>query len=452
MGSAKFPHLGFDPAPGDPAAVEQLVTMVGVVIRESGDARTKLNRIGTVDGVWVGDSATAFAESVSVIPPYLGKSLNALESAHRALSAWESGLSEFRARARRLEREAAEAASRVDAERGRLDGLPSDTSGMTDTERDEHARDVRRGRRAYDAANDELEAVRARARSLNAEFTAVADVAARQVRDAADDAPPEPGLFDGLVEDFREFLGDAWDTITDPDFWKLVGDVLADIAMVIGVICLVALLLGTGVGALGLVGFAVGVGALAAHGVALAGGAEGMTWETLAWDVGGVLTGGVGLAGARLAQAGRALVQSGRALRASRGLMAAVGEMGPGNHLKGIAQIPSGVTNSVRGFSISARGWTHVAIGNTLDWTGALTGTGLALGSNANDSRWTDGEWNLKDVPLVGPFAGLYADGPADGVTTPGPPGPRIDSSRTLRSAGASFTSGLALSRFGTVA
>ncbi|MFF3857497.1 hypothetical protein, partial [Micromonospora sp. NPDC002575] len=158
------------------------------------------------------------------------------------------------------------------------------------------------------------------------------------------------------------------------------------------------------------------------------------------------------LAGARLAQAGRALVQSGRALRATEGLMATLGKIGPGNYLGGIAKIPSGIANSARGFSMSAKGWSHVAIGNTLDWGGTWTGAGLALGSNSNDSRWTDGDWNLTDVPLIGPFAGLYSDQPDDKVIAPGSSGPQVDSSKTLASAGASFTTGLQPSQFGTVA
>ncbi|MFC7513122.1 hypothetical protein ACFQV4_35880 [Streptomyces thermocarboxydus] len=190
----------------------------------------------------------------------------------------------------------------MSAAKGALDGLPDDTSGMSDEEKEKHDKSAKDKRRAYETADGELEAVRSRARTLHSEYVTAADTTARALKDAADDAPPEPGWFDDLVDGLTEFLSDAWDTITDPDFWKLVGDLLADIAMVIGVVCLVAMLLGTGVGALGLIGFLVGLGALAAHGAAMAGGAEGVTWETLAWDALGVVAGGVGLAGAKLAQ------------------------------------------------------------------------------------------------------------------------------------------------------
>ncbi|NED30230.1 hypothetical protein G3I37_35965, partial [Streptomyces anulatus] len=88
------------------------------------------------------------------------------------------------------------------------------------------------------SANGELEAVRGRAHTLHAEYVTAADTTARTVKEAADDAPPEPGWFDDLVDGVTDFLSDAWNVLSDPNFWKLVGDLLADIAMVIGVVCL----------------------------------------------------------------------------------------------------------------------------------------------------------------------------------------------------------------------
>ncbi|MGW4145073.1 putative T7SS-secreted protein [Streptomyces albogriseolus] len=454
MGSSKYPALGFDPAPGDLETVRLMVKAIGRVDRESGTAQTQLGRIGTSDGIWAGQAADTFLKSVDRIPPYLKRALDSLGSAHRALAAWETSLDRFQARARALEEEAVAAEKKVRTAKGALDGLPDDTSSMSDDEKDEHEKTAKNKRRAYDTANGELEAVRGRARTLHLEYVAAADTTAQVLRDAADDAPPEPGWFDDLVDGLTEFLSDAWDTITDPDFWKLVGDLLADIAMVIGVVCLVALMLGTGVGALGLIGFLVGLGALAAHSAAMIGGAEGVTWETLAWDALGVVAGGVGLAGAKLAQGGRLLVQSGRSLRAAEGFMATLGRIGPGGW-GNLAKIPSGMANSMRGLAMAGRGWVHVATGTALDITGTVTGVGFAAGSNTNDGRWTDGDWNVSDIPVAGPIAGFAAyEPPDDDPTTlaPGPLGTRFDPAATLTSAGDSFTRHLDPSGLGTAA
>ncbi|MEU8352037.1 putative T7SS-secreted protein [Streptomyces sp. NPDC048845] len=450
MSSDKYPHLGFDPAPGDLETVRLLVAAVGKVSRDGGTAQTQLGKIGTSDGIWVGKSADAFTDSVSKIPPYLKKALDSLGDAHRALASWETSLDGFQARARKLEEEAATAAKQVSSAKTSLTGLPENTSGMSKKELE---KDKKGKEKAVDTADAELEAIRNRAHTLNTEYNTAAGSVARTVRNAADDAPPEPGWFDDLVDAVSEFVSDAWDTLTDPNFWKLVGDLLADIAMVIGVICLFAIPFG-GIAGLAMIGLIVGAGALASHGIALAGGAEGVTWQTLAWDAAGVFAGGVGLAGARLAQAGRALVQSGRTLRATQGFAATLGKIGPGNW-GGIAQIPSGVANSARGFATAAKGWTHVAAGNALDWGATFAGAAFAGGSNMNDGRWTDGDWNISDMPIVGPGKGFadYFGAPDETQTVaPGPLGPQVDAPTTLTSSGSSFTNGLNPSQYGTAA
>ncbi|MFW6722168.1 putative T7SS-secreted protein [Streptomyces sp. MAR4 CNY-716] len=446
-----FPHLGFDPAPGDLDTVSRLVTAISTVTGQSGTAQSQLKRIGETDGIWVGKAADAFSDSVSEIPPYLEKALTSLNAAHRALSSWETSLTGYQSRARKLEREAEDAAARVGSAQRALDGLPGDTEGMTDKEKEEHKKEKKGKSDSLDTANTELEAIRGRARALNAEFNGDAETAARQIKNAADDAPPEPNWFERRLDDLGNLLEAAWDTITDPNFWKLIGDILADVAMVIGIICLLAMPFG-GIAGLALIGLWVGAGAFAAHAIALAGGAEGMTWQTLAWDAAGVLAGGIGLAGARLAQSGRALVQAGRNLRATEGFAAALGRVGPGNW-GNLARLPSGMANSLRGFAMAGQGWMNVATGNLIDWSATVAGASFAIGSNMNPGRWTDGNWNVADIPLVGPISAL-ADyrSPEPDVVAPGPLPPQVDPPVMLASAGDSFTRGLNPSQMGTAA
>lgn len=448
---ADFPNLGFDPAPGDLDTVRRLVTAIGTVTGQSGTAQSQLKRIGETDGIWVGKAASAFSDSVSEIPPYLEKALTSLNAAHRALSSWETSLAGYQSRARKLEQEAEAAAGRVGSAQRALDGLPGDTEGMTDKEKEDHKDDKKGKTASYDAAAAELEAIQGRARTLNDEFNGDAETAARQIKNAADDAPPEPNWFERRLDDLGNLLEGAWDTITDPNFWKLIGDILADVAMVIGIICLFAIPFG-GLAGLALIGLYVGAGALVAHGIALAGGAEGMTWQTLAWDAAGVLAGGVARAGFRLAQSGSALVQAGRNLRATQGLAAALARIGPGSW-GNLARLPSGVANSLRGFAMSGQGWTQVVAGNLVDWSATIAGAGFAIGSNINPGRWTDGDWNVADIPVIGPISSLIDYfGPETDVVAPGPLPPRIDPPTMLTSAADSFTRGLAPSQLGTAA
>ena len=147
MGSSKYPHLGFDPAPGDLETVRLMVSAIGRVDRDSATAQTQLSKIGTSDGIWVGKSADTFTKSVEKIPPYLKKALGSISSAHRALSGWETSLDGFQTRARKLEEEAAAAAQKVSTTKGTLDGLPKEASALSEKEKDEHDEDKKENRR-----------------------------------------------------------------------------------------------------------------------------------------------------------------------------------------------------------------------------------------------------------------------------------------------------------------
>ncbi|MEV0850274.1 putative T7SS-secreted protein [Streptomyces sp. NPDC049954] len=458
MGASTYPNLGFDPAPGDVETVRLMVSAMGRVVSEGDTAQTQLGGIGTSDGIWVGKSADAFSESVGKIPPYLKKALSAMSSAHRALSGWQAGLESYQARARRLEEEAAAAARKAGSAKGALDGVTSDTSHMSDKEKEEHEKDKKGKKEAYENADGELEDVRRRAHSLHSEYVEAADTTARTLKDAADDAPPEPGWFDRMVDSFGEFMSDAWKTLSDPEFWKAVGDFLADAALVIGVLALI------GVPGLGLIGLLVAGGALAAHLGAMAGGAD-VTWQTIAWDAVGVFAGarafkGLRLAGkgGKLAKAGEAMktlgrtnVAAGETLRLGKGFAASLGKAGrniftksPWKNAKGIGE---GVRNSFRGFSQTSQGYRQIGQGERLvsqgrsmiakghlgdlRWTQA--GVGLGGLSNLNGSRWLNTDVNLGDVPVVGTVPPLL-DYDYGHHGTP---------DEALSSAGATFTNGL---------
>ncbi|MFJ5290048.1 putative T7SS-secreted protein [Streptomyces sp. NPDC088348] len=448
MGSEKYPNLGFDPAPGDLETVRLLVAVVGKVAHHGGEAQTHLHKLGTSDAIWVGKSADAFSDSVANIPPYLKKALGSLSTAHRALSTWESSLSGFQARARRLEEEGATVARKVSSARDNLDQMPDDVSHMSAKEKEEHEKDKKSKQSAYDSASSDLDDVRNRAHALHAEYSSAGDDTSRLIKGAADDAPPKPGWFDRLVHDIGEVLDSVADLLTDPNFWALIGDVLADVAMVLAVVALICLLPGVGeIAGLAMVSFLVGAGALGAHGLAMALGSEDVTWKTLAWDTLGVVAGGASLGGAKLArvggkamQAGSEAVSGGRALRAAEGFMAK----------GGLKTIKSGIQASGRGYAQAARGWVQYskgfaqnAAGEATDFTATVSGAAFAFGSNMTDTRWSDGKFKGNDIPVVGPFLGVFQDQPGKEVEAPGPMGPQPDSNSTLGATGNSFAQGI---------
>lgn len=398
--SDSYPNLGFDPCPGDLAAAESVARTMRDVASLSSGTHTAMTAINTSSGIWVGRAADAFSEAFDEVPPYLQRAVNALDAAARALEWWVNDLDRFRTTARQLEEEAASAQQRLDSAQSAVDALPSDTSEMDDDERSEHEDTQRARDSALNAAGAALNEVIQRARQLNEEYLAAAEETARALGRAADDAPPEPGLFDRIgdvVSDIVEFM-------MDPNTWKLIGDIFADIAMVVGVICLAVAVIGIFVasggtaalilGAIGTIGGYVGLGAGAAallfHGMAMAGGAEGVTWETIGFDLITVATGGLGVIGG--------------------GITAAI------KGTTGLAGLGAGMFSAFRG---AGTGWALV--GQGIGWVGNVGGNVASFASQWQ--RMEDDGTTFSDIPLLGPFRDLL-DRPGASDYVPPPSGP----------------------------
>ncbi|RMI42776.1 WXG100 family type VII secretion target [Streptomyces triticirhizae] len=382
--SDSYPNLGFDPCPGDLPAAEAVAATMRDVATLSSNTHTAMTAINTSSGIWVGRAADAFSEAFDEVPPYLQRAVNALDVAARALEWWVNDLDRFKSVARQLEEEAASARAQVDSAQAAVDALPSDTSDMDDDELSEHEDTERARDSALNSANAALNEVIQRARQLHEEYLASAEDTSRALSRAADDAPPEPGLFDKIAD----VVSDIVDFMMDPNTWKLIGDIFADIAMVVGVICLAVAVIGLFVasggtaalilGAIGTIGGYIGLGAgvagLLFHGMAMAGGAEGVTWETIGFDLITVATGGLGVLGAGIAGAARGAT--------------------------GIAGLGSGMFSGIRG---AGGAWTLV--GEGMGWAGNVLGN---LGSaESQRRRMEDDGATFGDVPILGPFRDL---------------------------------------------
>ncbi|GAA3877230.1 WXG100 family type VII secretion target [Streptomyces sedi] len=378
--SDAYPNLGFDPCPGDLAAAESVAQTIHDVASLSSSTHTTLTAINTSSGIWVGRAADAFSETFDEVPPYLQRAVNALDAAARALQHWVHDLDRFQQTARHLEEEAATAQQQVASAQSAVDSLPSDTSEMDDDELSEHEDDERARGNALNNANAALNEVIRRAEQLHRDYQEAAEDTSRALSAAADDAPPEPGLFESI----GNAVADIVDFLTDPNTWKLIGDIFADIAAVVGVICLAVAVIGLFVasggtaalilGAIGTIGGYIGLGAGAAgllfHGMAMAGGAEGVTWETIGFDLITVATGGLGVLGSGIAGAARAT--------------------GP-------------VAGIFSGFGGAGRGWSLV--GSGMDWAGNILGN--AGSAESQRRRMNDDGTTFSDIPIIGPIADL---------------------------------------------
>ncbi|MFE9632609.1 hypothetical protein [Streptomyces sp. NPDC006463] len=203
--------LGFDPAPGNPAAVLALTRKLSASAASLGEASRVVKALVSHSSDWHGEAATAFRASLSQdLPRYLGSAHTSLAEAAKRLTGWHETLVDHRALAARYEAQAAAAKSPealADARR-----LARELAG-------EHATAARRVAQTLNTASDRL-------------------------------APKEPGL-----------LSSIWHKIVDDP-----GDALSNASAVLGFVGALVALACPPVGlAIMLVGSGLSLAALATH-------------------------------------------------------------------------------------------------------------------------------------------------------------------------------------------
>ncbi|MEV8595896.1 hypothetical protein [Streptomyces sp. NPDC052012] len=206
-----YPHLGFNPVPGDTETVRGLHKKLGAcatVLEDAHDLVTKL-----LDGsCWKGDAAVAFREQLDggPLPLNLRNAARSLRKAGRQLSRWEGELEDLQRRAKKLEKDAEEAKAAVERAKGR--------AAKTEGERTRAESDV-------EEARAELEKVIGRARRLAEEHERQAQHRAKKIREATKKlAPQEPGWFDESL---------AWLTDNLPDILSFTAGLIAVTALLL---------------------------------------------------------------------------------------------------------------------------------------------------------------------------------------------------------------------------
>ncbi|MFF2845453.1 hypothetical protein ACFVT5_03855 [Streptomyces sp. NPDC058001] len=175
MTASGYPHLGFDPVPGNTDTVRELRRKLSAAAEVLEDTHGLVTRL-TQGSHWKGDAAVAFREQLDggPLPLNLRNAARSIRGAAKQLHRWEDELADFQRRAGRLE-EAADAGGAV--------GEPS--------------------------ADGEGDDVRRRARRLAEEHEERAAYRARKIRGATRRlAPQEPGFLDTALDWLTENLPD----------------------------------------------------------------------------------------------------------------------------------------------------------------------------------------------------------------------------------------------------
>ncbi|MEO3844080.1 putative T7SS-secreted protein [Streptomyces sp. B22F1] len=235
----RYPHLGFNPAPGSTDTVRALhakLIKCAKVLEETRDMITKL-----LDGsYWKGDAAVAFRQQLEdgPLPLNLKNAAHSIRKAARQLDRWQTELGDFQRRARKLDdraREARgvleEAESRAGAAKQEAGAHTSRTGDRPDLSARKPGDDpdseatLRRLNTAVDDAQAELERILRSARTLAWEHETEAAARADDIRNATDKlAPQEPGFFAKAA---------AWITENLPDILSIAAGVVALAALTI---------------------------------------------------------------------------------------------------------------------------------------------------------------------------------------------------------------------------
>ncbi|MFE9767862.1 enoyl-CoA hydratase/isomerase family protein [Streptomyces sp. NPDC005808] len=295
-----FPHIGWDPTPGDVEDTRELARKLGSLASELGTALKELERIEC--GAWKGKTALAFTEYIGQdVAPLISKSHDSFDKASRALHRWANELHDFQDEANRLEKSAGEKLEARETAEQKAEGKGSEDLAK---------------------ASGAVDEVTGKVHDLEERYKHAAEKISKELDKAADIAPDEPGFWDKLGNG----IGDAWDATGDwlkdhADLIKTIGDVLGDITAVLGMLAIVTLPfppLAAIFGTAALIGAGL---TLAAHGIAKAAGAD-VSWMQIGLDAVGLLPGigmfGKGIKVVGVAKAGATASKLGKGFQATK--------------------------------------------------------------------------------------------------------------------------------------
>lgn len=206
-----YPHLGFNPTPGDTDTVRTLRKKLSTCAKTLEDTHELVTKL--MEGsYWKGDAAVAFREQLEDGPLQLNlkNAAHSIRKAARQLDRWEGELDDFQRRAKKLEEEAKAAQDAVDTANGHAETAKNDPDlDGKGTHQDEAKKSLTKANTAVEEAQAELDKIIGRARRLAEEHENKAQYRAQKIRGATEKlAPQEPGWLDELGEWFTENLPD----------------------------------------------------------------------------------------------------------------------------------------------------------------------------------------------------------------------------------------------------
>ncbi|MCR2825042.1 putative T7SS-secreted protein [Microbacterium sp. zg.Y909] len=295
-----FAALGFDPAPGDVAAVRSFAEQLETGRRSADDALDLMR--GGDSAEWQGMTADAFRSSLdSEFRPHLLDIRTAFEDSRGSLTEWADRLADFQARAARLEEQARVAQATLAS---RQSSLATTTSQYrADPLAEGAGDDLALALRLAESAQGDLDGIRRRARTLQSEVEGCATVCAQALQGSSEIISKYSG---SNWDKFKDFVSGVGDSIADAADWFMdnVMPILEDIIDTIGPIMAVVALFAAfipGVGqAIGAIALGLAIASVAIDGLQALRGEEGAAGDFVMGLAGLALGGALGKLGTAL--------------------------------------------------------------------------------------------------------------------------------------------------------
>ena len=211
MPTYEFPALGFNPAPGDPAAVDAAARASQQFAERLANDVATLNRMQASS--WVGDAGDAFRSKIKDLPRDLDRSRAAHEATGAALSAYAGALGQAQRRALTLEQDAAEALRQQQVAAANANSMRSQAASAQGAARDQIVANYNTYAGRASQFGDQVAAIRAEAHRLQADITAQGDQAAGKIRGAADAPYHEPHWWQKAWDGFMNWVRDNADLL-----------------------------------------------------------------------------------------------------------------------------------------------------------------------------------------------------------------------------------------------
>ena len=251
MGVREFPGLGFDPAPGDPAA---LTAAAEAAKSTAGLFERSVTTVSGLDSsTWSGAAGDGFRSQLASLPRDLGTARDAHSTAASALSDYAAELTGQQSRASSLEEQAVALRARQHSAVDAVNALARRTAPTGSAQLTDLQDQYRSARSTADQITGDLDAVLSAARGLKDAHQAAAKRAAQRIRDAA--APPykEPSWWSRAGSAIKNWISDHADTL------KSISSALKIASGVLGLLSLVPGLQFLAPVALALAGVAIGI-------------------------------------------------------------------------------------------------------------------------------------------------------------------------------------------------